>query len=140
MHIYGCLLLTIISSQVFAHTVKQEGAAHEGPLGVEPTVLLHGKWIKVSPTSVSPARPLNAFPARVPLSMMNGMTHPAVLLMVTVGADGRIHDTKVVRTVTKQLDKIAENTASRWKFEPARYMNQPVGMRILVEVDFATSC
>jgi TonB family protein len=136
MHIYGCLLLTVISSHVFAQTVKQEDAAGEGPLGVEPTVLLHGKWIKVSPTSVSPARPLNAFPARVPSAMMQGTTHPAVLLLVTVGIDGHVDDIKVVRPATKELDKIAIRTASRWKFEPAQYMNQPVGMRILVEVDF----
>jgi TonB family protein len=59
-----------------------------------------------------------------------------VTLWVVVGADGRVHDVRVQRSLGFGLDEKAREAVSTWKFEPARMDDQPVAARISVEVNF----
>jgi len=59
-----------------------------------------------------------------------------VILWVLVGADGRVHETKVSRSLGMGLDEKAVASVRTWRFEPARKDGQPVPVQINVEVNF----
>ncbi len=59
-----------------------------------------------------------------------------VVLWVVVGADGRPHDIRIVRSLGMGLDEKAIEAVRLWKFEPARKDNSPVAVQINVEVNF----
>ena len=59
-----------------------------------------------------------------------------VILWVIIGADGRVHDIKVYRSLGMGLDERAVAAVRTWRFEPARKDGQPVPVQISVEVNF----
>jgi len=59
-----------------------------------------------------------------------------VVLWVIVGADGKVHDLRVVRSANPDLDHKALDTVRRWTFQPARKNGQAVAVQISVEVSF----
>ncbi len=59
-----------------------------------------------------------------------------VVLWVVVGADGRVRDVRVQRSLGFGLDEKALEAVRMWKFEPARVDHQPVAVQINVEVRF----
>jgi TonB family protein len=59
-----------------------------------------------------------------------------VLLWIQVGADGKVHDVRVLRTLGLGLDEKAIEAVKTWKFEPARKDGQPVTVQMNVEVSF----
>ncbi len=58
------------------------------------------------------------------------------VLWVVLGADGNVHNIKVVRGLGHGLDKKAVETVKGWRFEPAQENGQPVAVQINVEVSF----
>jgi TonB family protein len=58
------------------------------------------------------------------------------VLWVVVGADGDVHNLKVVRGLGHGLDKKAVETVKGWRFEPAQENGQPVAVQVNVEVSF----
>ena len=59
-----------------------------------------------------------------------------VILWVLIGADGRVHEAKVYRSVGMGLDEKAIAAVRTWRFEPARKDGQPVPVQVNVEVNF----
>ena|SRR5437868_8149833 len=59
-----------------------------------------------------------------------------VLLWAVVGADGRIHDVKVMRALGMGLDEKAMEAVRTWKFDPARKDGQAVAVQLHIEVEF----
>jgi len=59
-----------------------------------------------------------------------------VLLSLVVNADGTVRDPAVTKSLDKGLDKQALETVKKWKFQPATKDDQPVAVRIDVEVSF----
>ena len=59
-----------------------------------------------------------------------------VVLWVVVGADGRVRDVRVQRSLGFGLDEKALEAVRTWKFEPARVDDRPVAVQINVEVRF----
>ena len=59
-----------------------------------------------------------------------------VVLWCVVGADGRVHDVRVSRSLGLGLDEKAMEAVKQWKFEPARKDGQPVAVQINIEVNF----
>ena len=59
-----------------------------------------------------------------------------VLLWVVIGADGRIHDVHVQRSVGMGLDEKAVDAVRNWRFEPARKDGRAVAVQINIEVNF----
>jgi protein TonB len=58
-----------------------------------------------------------------------------VVLHVLVGKDGRVHDVKVIRSVTG-LDQAAVDAIKKWVFKPALSNNKPVAVWVEVPMDF----
>ncbi|HWZ44317.1 MAG TPA: TonB family protein [Candidatus Saccharimonadales bacterium] len=59
-----------------------------------------------------------------------------VVLSVTVGADGRVYNPTVARSLGMGLDEKAKEKVLTWKFEPATKDGKPVPVLITVEVSF----
>ena len=59
-----------------------------------------------------------------------------VLLWIKVGADGQVHDVRVLRTLGLGLDEKAIEAVKTWKFDPARKDGQAVAVQMNVEVSF----
>jgi TonB family protein len=59
-----------------------------------------------------------------------------VILWVVVGANGRVQDVRVQRSLGMGLDERAIESVKQWKFEPARKDGQAVPVQINVEVNF----
>jgi len=59
-----------------------------------------------------------------------------VILWVVVGADGRVHDTRIYRSLGMGLDERAVAAVKTWRFDPAKKDGQPVAVQINVEVTF----
>ena len=59
------------------------------------------------------------------------------LLRVFVGADGRVTDIELDRSAGHpDLDRAAIDAVRRWKFEPGRRGNEPIGMWVRLPVQF----
>jgi TonB family protein len=59
-----------------------------------------------------------------------------VLLQVTVGADGKARDIKVLRSLGLGLDESAVAAVSAWEFAPGAKDGQPVSVQVRIEVNF----
>ena len=59
-----------------------------------------------------------------------------VVLWCVVGADGRVRDIRVQRSLGMGLDQKAVEAVRNWKFEPARKDGTPVPVQVSVEVNF----
>jgi TonB family protein len=59
-----------------------------------------------------------------------------VVLTVIVGADGRVHDMRVSRSLGMGLDEKAMEAVKNWKFEPSMADGHPVPVEVNVEVNF----
>jgi TonB family protein len=64
----------------------------------------------------------------------DGKVQGTLLLDVTVGADGRVRDAMVTRSLdtTYGTDERAIATLSQWRFEPGKLGGQPVAVRTAV--------
>ena len=58
------------------------------------------------------------------------------ILWMVVGADGKPHDVRVLRTLGMGLDQKAVEAARQYVFEPARKDGKPVAVQLHVEVSF----
>jgi TonB family protein len=59
-----------------------------------------------------------------------------VVLLVVVSSKGDVEQTKVVKSISPDIDREAVRTASGWKFKPAKKNGLPVPVQIIVEVEF----
>ena len=60
-----------------------------------------------------------------------------VVMTVLVGADGRIHDARITRSLGMGLDEKAMETVKLWKFDPAKTSDgNPVAVYASIEVNF----
>ena len=55
---------------------------------------------------------------------------------VVIGADGRVRDVRVQRSLGFGLDEKALEAVRTWKFQPATLDERPVAVQINVEVRF----
>jgi TonB family protein len=77
-------------------------------------------------TKVSPVYPEMAREANV---------DGTVMIQALVGKDGKVHDTRVVKSIPL-LDKAAEEAVKQWVFKPALANNKPVAVWVGVPVRF----
>jgi TonB family protein len=60
-----------------------------------------------------------------------------VVMTVLVGADGRVHDARITRSLGMGLDEKALETVKLWKFDPAKTSEgDPVAVYASIEVNF----
>lgn len=59
-----------------------------------------------------------------------------VILQVIVGADGRVHNPRVMRALGMGLDEKAIEKVLTWKFDPSKKDGRPVAVEMSIEVSF----
>lgn len=59
-----------------------------------------------------------------------------VILLATIGVDGRPHELTVVRSLGMGLDEKALEAVQTWKFEPAKKDGRPVAVQMNIIVNF----
>jgi TonB family protein len=59
-----------------------------------------------------------------------------VMIQMLVGEDGRVHDTRVVKSVP-QFDQAAIEAVRQWRFKPALSKGEPVTLWVAVPVRFS---
>ena len=59
-----------------------------------------------------------------------------VLVGLTVSSKGEPRDVHVVKSLDKSIDQSAVDAVKQWRFEPAKMGDQPVAVRITVEIRF----
>jgi TonB family protein len=104
------------------------GSGHGGP-GVGPGVYSVGGGVS-APRVLYQPEPEFSEEAR------KAKYQGVVGLNVIVGADGRIHQAQVVRSLGMGLDEKAIEGVKLWKFDPAKKDGRPVAVAVYVEVDF----
>jgi TonB family protein len=70
--------------------------------------------------------------ARADKNPLNG----AVVVGVTVGADGSVKETHIVHSLRADFDESAQTAVRQYRFEPALADGKPVEAKIQIEVDF----
>jgi TonB family protein len=87
--------------------------------------------------SIVPPVVLTHVDAVYPPSALAQRTHADVVLLVTVGADGRVTNVEVARSGGKDVDDAAIVAAKQWTFSPAKRNGEPVASRIRIPFHFA---
>jgi protein TonB len=77
---------------------------------------------------VKPVYPAGALPMRA---------QGAVLIEATIGADGRVLETKLLHSVNALLDEAALDAVRQWLYEPTVLNGMPVAVVITVVVNYA---
>jgi TonB family protein len=58
------------------------------------------------------------------------------VVQVIVGADGKVKEAKVTKSLSPKSDANALKAIKRWKFRPALKDGQPVAVQIMIEIRF----
>lgn len=59
-----------------------------------------------------------------------------VVVGLTVSSKGEPKDVHVVKSLDKSIDESAVTAVKQWRFDPAKKGDQPVAVRITVEIRF----
>ena len=73
---------------------------------------------------------------RYPDSLKGSGIQGTVVVQVTIGLDGCASSISIVRKLHPELDKIAKQAVSSWKFQPAMKNGKPVKVLVQIEVTF----
>ena len=99
----------------------------------------------VAPTAHGPFRVGNgiAMPRKTkdvrpvyPQPAMAARTSGSVLIEATIGADGKVHDARVLKSVAL-FDQAALDAVRQWEFEPSRLNGEAVAVKMVIVVTFA---
>jgi protein TonB len=82
------------------------------------------------PRKIKDVKPLYPVPA------MSARVGGNVLIEATIGADGKVHDARVLKSIAL-LDKAALDAVRQWEFEPSRRSGVAVAVTMVIIVTFA---
>jgi protein TonB len=71
-----------------------------------------------------------------PASAMSLQVSGSVLIEATIGADGKVHNAIVIRSIGP-LDQAALDAVRQWEYEPSRLNGKPVAVTMVIVVTFA---
>lgn len=71
-----------------------------------------------------------------PRDARKGHAAGPIIVTLIVGSDGRVHDVKIERGISPELDQAAVEAVETWKFHPATKQGKPVSVQIATEFDF----
>lgn len=115
------ILVTLVCAAILAVAVHAEDPSEEVyPIGgdVKPPRLVH---------EVDPVRPSGA---------NAGRAEGVVVIALVVSSKGIPRDVQVRQSLEKDLDQSAVQAVQQWRFEPAKKKDQPVAVRVTVEIRF----
>jgi periplasmic protein TonB len=105
------------------------GSGHGGP-GVGPGIFHLGE------SGVNPPKPIYTPEPEFSEEARKAKYQGVVTLDIVVGADGRVHNARVVHSLGMGLDEKALETVKLWKFDPAKKDGRAVACAFNIEVDF----
>lgn len=114
----------LVAALLYAAGLQQTGATEDSEEvyalghGITPLRLVH---------HVEPVRTKDSKSFRV-----NG----SVVIGIIVTSKGLPRDVHVVESLDKEVDQTAIEAVKQWTFEPARKKDQPVAVRVTVEIRF----
>jgi TonB family protein len=82
-----------------------------------------------------PAEPVSTVRADYPATARAAGTEGTVIVQALVGADGAVHDTRILRSVPA-LNDAAVAAVRRWRFRPAQQGGAPVATWVSIPVSF----
>ena len=82
------------------------------------------------PRKIKDVRPVYPPPA------MAARSRGSVLIEATIGADGKVHDARVLQSVAI-FDQAALDAVRQWEFEPSRINGEAVAVKMVIVVTFA---
>lgn len=59
-----------------------------------------------------------------------------VVMSLTVGTDGMVHDVVVTKSLGHGLDEMAVAAVKKWRFDPAAQDSKPIPARVTVDMNF----
>ncbi len=101
------------------------------PAPTEPGLPRFGEYVYFDELPVALTKVAPAYPAAAREAGVDG----TVLVQALVGKDGRVKDTRVVKSIP-MLDEAAETAVRHWVFKPALSNNRPVAVWVAVPVKF----
>jgi len=111
---------------------------------IEPLTLNDPKWF-VSPPAAeqvtwcdtpTPPKPVHTPDPSYPPTARNDRVQGPVQLFMALGADGKVRNVAVIRSLRKDLDDPAAAAASEWQFQPAMCGAIPMPWDLRVEINF----
>ena len=90
--------------------------------------------VRVGGNIATPLKTVDAPPVTPDAARQAGVSG-VVILEIVIGADGRVRDAKVLRSIPL-LDQAAIDTARQWRYEPTLLNGAPVSVIMTVTVNF----
>jgi feruloyl esterase len=95
-----------------------------------------GPYYNLKTSGVTAPRALQTHEPKYSSTARANRVEGIVKLSVIIGADGRIHDVKVLEPLEPTLDANAIEAVKTWKFTPATKDGKPVAVMMQLEVDY----
>ena len=83
-----------------------------------------------------PPRKIKHVKPLYPVLAMSARVGGSVLIEATIGADGKVHNARVIKSVAV-LDQSALDAVRQWEFEPSRHNGLAVAVTMVIVVTFA---
>jgi protein TonB len=112
----------VVGGSGSAPAIEVTPAAQTGPFRV-------GDGVE-RPRKIRDVKPVYPIPA------MSARVGGNVLIEATIGADGKVHDARVLKSIAL-LDKAALDAVRQWEFEPSRRGGVAVAVTMVIVVTFA---
>ena len=94
-----------------------------------------GGPVRLAP-GIDPPKKIKDVKPVYPVMALSAQHRGTVIIEATVGADGKVHEAKVIRSVAT-LDHSALAAVRQWEFLPARKNGVPIAVIVTFVVQFA---
>ena len=122
-----CAIVLLIAACAVASPVFALGYPQGGGKADPSTVHVGG--------DIKPPLKTKNVPPVYPQIAITSKTQGVVILEATIGTDGKVKDTKLLRSI-KQLDDAAITAVRAWEFKPTLVNGKPVQVIMTIPVNF----
>ena len=122
----GLIVLVAVSLAAAPLSAARQGGAK--PSTTAPTVRVGGD---IKP----PLKIKNVDPVYPPLARQNRV-QGVIILEVTIGTDGKVNDTKTIRSLNLLLEGAAITAVRGWEFKPTLVDGKPVQVIMTIPINF----
>ncbi|MGA7991120.1 MAG: energy transducer TonB, partial [Thermoanaerobaculia bacterium] len=91
----------------------------------------------VEPLDITPPVPLETPAPAYPDLARRARAEGNVLVEAMIGADGSVHEARILRSASPLLNDAALEAVRRWRYSPARVGARPVSVSTSVVVTFS---
>lgn len=126
------ILMLVVVGGLFVAALRMASENERNPPPDEPFILGPDAAIDLLPKATKKVAPV--YPRAARQAGIEGK----VLVQVLVGQDGKVKDTRIVKSIPG-LDEAAEEAARRWEFEPAQTDGEPAPIWVAIPIKFSLS-